>query len=353
MGFVSSKQILLNNSILNSNNSNNDNNKKKSNRQEFQAFAYRIASDLNDLSNLLMYLRLVKRIDRTIIEEAYRFAVDSKSANKSKLFLWKLKQINETFKKKVNSYNFSLNFVLKQTKRAKDIFCQKLINNLNVEFNVTQSFFEIVFEKLNSIFTNDEICTNSIKKNILLIGAQPMSFYHKFCDQNKFRFLVLEISRNVARKFRDEIKRYRTICNSITLLNVDFFKKDFRNIKFDLILFEHFWKVVPLNSEIKFLNKLVDVSNKNALLSFSFKPGDSNSEEWQLVEFEKNVNNLNKVNVNNLSSNLSKKTEIIYLYKKVNQKEKVLELLDKFKLKIILTHQLNQSEYVLCQKMYE
>ncbi|RMD77145.1 hypothetical protein D6810_01920, partial [Candidatus Dojkabacteria bacterium] len=62
---------------------------------EFQAFAYKIAADFNDLVNLKLYLNLLKRVDRIIIEQAYSFAIDSRAADKKKSFLWKIKKLRD------------------------------------------------------------------------------------------------------------------------------------------------------------------------------------------------------------------------------------------------------------------
>lgn len=56
-----------------------------------------IAEKLGDTGHIPMYMRLVKNEDRKVVMEAYRYAVECR-ANKSRNFLWKLKDIKENSK---------------------------------------------------------------------------------------------------------------------------------------------------------------------------------------------------------------------------------------------------------------
>ncbi len=62
--------------------------------QEFQDFGYRLAMDMEDKKNISMYIKLAKTVDRSVLEAARSFVVDAKNVkNKSRLFLWKMKQL--------------------------------------------------------------------------------------------------------------------------------------------------------------------------------------------------------------------------------------------------------------------
>lgn len=74
--------------------------KKRHAAHEWQAFAYRLAAELEDLDNLPMYLRLVKLQDRKILEECRRFVLDSNVSYKKALFLWKMKELKNSAKVK-------------------------------------------------------------------------------------------------------------------------------------------------------------------------------------------------------------------------------------------------------------
>ncbi len=66
---------------------------------EFQDYAYRLMKDLNDEAHRGVYFRLVKTVDRSLLEQARRYVIDSAIDNKGALFMWKLKQLREERKK--------------------------------------------------------------------------------------------------------------------------------------------------------------------------------------------------------------------------------------------------------------
>ena len=61
--------------------------------QEFQDYAYRLAMELGDEAHKPIYMRLAKTVDRKLLEQARRFAVDSTVDRKGALFMWKLKEL--------------------------------------------------------------------------------------------------------------------------------------------------------------------------------------------------------------------------------------------------------------------
>lgn len=62
--------------------------------QEFQDYGYRLACDLDDLKHTSLYIRLAKKEDRALLEQARRYVIDAHSAkSKAKLFMWKLQQL--------------------------------------------------------------------------------------------------------------------------------------------------------------------------------------------------------------------------------------------------------------------
>ena len=70
--------------------------------QEFQDFGYRLALELDDLARTSMYMRLAKRENRAVLEQALSFVSDANAKSKSRLFMWKMKQLKEEKKKKGN-----------------------------------------------------------------------------------------------------------------------------------------------------------------------------------------------------------------------------------------------------------
>ena len=68
--------------------------------REFQAFGVHLAQKIGDEKHKSLYIRLAKMIPRPVLEQAYRFVIDSKAKSKGALFMWKLKEMGafEKFK---------------------------------------------------------------------------------------------------------------------------------------------------------------------------------------------------------------------------------------------------------------
>lgn len=63
--------------------------------QEFQDFGYRLAVELDDLSHKSLYIKMAKTIDRKILEQARTFVLDAHAKSKGRLFMWKVKDIQQ------------------------------------------------------------------------------------------------------------------------------------------------------------------------------------------------------------------------------------------------------------------
>jgi hypothetical protein len=71
--------------------------------REFQDYGYRLAMELNDEKRVSMYIKFAKTIDRNILEAARRFVCDAPNVkSKSRLFMWKLKQLKESGDKRLS-----------------------------------------------------------------------------------------------------------------------------------------------------------------------------------------------------------------------------------------------------------
>ncbi len=67
--------------------------------REFQAFGLYLTETLNDYKHKSLYMRLSKTVNRSILEKALSFVIDSKAENKGALFMWKLKELRKGEKK--------------------------------------------------------------------------------------------------------------------------------------------------------------------------------------------------------------------------------------------------------------
>ena len=63
--------------------------------REFQSFGVHLAEKLGDTRHKSLYIKLAKELPRPVLEQAYRFVIDSNARNKGALFMWKLKEMGE------------------------------------------------------------------------------------------------------------------------------------------------------------------------------------------------------------------------------------------------------------------
>ena len=68
--------------------------------QEFQDFGYRLAVELDDLARTSLYMRMAKKENRAILEQALSFVSDAQAKNKGALFMWKFKLLKDKVKSK-------------------------------------------------------------------------------------------------------------------------------------------------------------------------------------------------------------------------------------------------------------
>lgn len=67
--------------------------------REFQQYGYDLATELGDLKNTSLYIKLAKTISRGLLEAARSFVKDATNArSKPRLFMWKLTQLKKGVK---------------------------------------------------------------------------------------------------------------------------------------------------------------------------------------------------------------------------------------------------------------
>jgi len=71
--------------------------------REFQKYGYDLANELGDSKRVSLYIKLAKDNPRGLIERARSFVKDAQNArSKPRLFMWKLKQLKDQGKIKVD-----------------------------------------------------------------------------------------------------------------------------------------------------------------------------------------------------------------------------------------------------------
>jgi len=71
--------------------------------REYQDYGYRLAMELQDEKHKALYIKLAKETDRTFLEQARRFVIDSNADNKGALFMWKLGSLRKDFDKRIKN----------------------------------------------------------------------------------------------------------------------------------------------------------------------------------------------------------------------------------------------------------
>lgn len=69
------------------------------NKYEYQAFGNKLAEDLEDLNHRSLYIRMAKREERKLLEQARDFVMRSENATtKGRLFMWKFTELKNQAK---------------------------------------------------------------------------------------------------------------------------------------------------------------------------------------------------------------------------------------------------------------
>ena len=72
---------------------------------EFQKYGYELASELGDLKNKSLYIKLAKEVPRGLLESARNFVKDAYNVkSRPKLFMWKLTDLRKELKQKKNEH---------------------------------------------------------------------------------------------------------------------------------------------------------------------------------------------------------------------------------------------------------
>lgn len=69
--------------------------------REFQSYGIYLSEELNDPKHKALYIKLAKTVHRSILDKALSYVKDANTStpNKGALFMWKMKQLKDGFKK--------------------------------------------------------------------------------------------------------------------------------------------------------------------------------------------------------------------------------------------------------------
>ncbi|HVZ66653.1 MAG TPA: hypothetical protein VG917_00130 [Patescibacteria group bacterium] len=68
--------------------------------REFQSYGIYLSEELNDHKHKSLYIKLAKTVHRSILDKALSYCKDARTEtpNKGALFMWKMKQLKNTYK---------------------------------------------------------------------------------------------------------------------------------------------------------------------------------------------------------------------------------------------------------------
>lgn len=272
---------------------------------EFQAFAYKIAHDLNDLNNLKIYMRLAKNVERSLMERAYSYALDAQTDNRGRKFMWKLKEIRNEIRERMNENNFSYDYVAEVMKNFRD----------NLSSIVIKRKFDINLEK----FEWEE----KRKLKALIINSANIEMVKKLINL-KYKVSVTEPSRKVKNLLSELLEVEKKLLPKI--ITSDFFKSRYKDKSFDLIILNEGWISFPLEAETALLSKVKDLSKDDGIVIVRARIGDE-KEEWKnYILNDKGHKYLYKINGNSKIEKQFKSLGFEYSIESINPDENVYTL---------------------------
>jgi 2-polyprenyl-3-methyl-5-hydroxy-6-metoxy-1,4-benzoquinol methylase len=232
---------------------------------EFQDYAYRLAADLNDLNNLIIYLRLSKTVPRNILEQVYSFVADSKIENKGRLFLWKLKKLREEIQVHKDLQNFEYTFVTKKTRIARNSLKDLIIKKHSDE----DSRFLLDW-------LNNNVAKLDKKSKALVIGNSSLTIPVLLSNKN-YNVTGIDVSSSLNNYLKENFKNVR----GLKFMQKELISNKFKDNSFDLIVFNRYWNLIPLESEIRYLREMVRLLkiHKGSIVISYIKASD-NKESW-------------------------------------------------------------------------
>lgn len=261
--FLTAKDILLANDLLAKREKEEIKRQKERHAaHEFQAYAYRLASDLNDLQNLKIYMRLSKSIERSLLERVYAFVSDITEENKGPLFLWKLKQVRAELKTKRELTNFEYSFVMRRMRDFRN------------------SLSETIFQKYDDYSKNPllslgyDLIENTKGGNCLILGNTSSLLPSIFASKG-YKVHGIDFSTKLTNQLKAVYPNMRKC-----FITKDFLKNNYSNNQFELVVLNKFWQFIPLEEETKFINEFKRILCDKGKLIFEFKANVSDNQQW-------------------------------------------------------------------------
>ncbi|MCA9387119.1 class I SAM-dependent methyltransferase [Candidatus Dojkabacteria bacterium] len=221
---------------------------------EFQDYAYRLASDLNDLEHLPIYMRLTKQYPRHLLDRTFESIADINEFNKGKLFMWKFKKIRAELKKNKDLKNYEYAHVIKKMKDSRNALSSTIIKKHN----------DLEKNKLIQFMTRFQDDFDNEVSKVLVIGLTSTLLISMFVSGNRKVYGI-----DISKKITDNAKSEFTKQKRRFFITKDFLQNTYKIHQFDLIVFSSFWEMIPLESESDYLKQIQRVLKPNGKLYLS------------------------------------------------------------------------------------
>lgn len=237
---------------------------------EFQDYAYRLASDLRDLENLQIYMRLAKNVPRYLLETSYQYVADSNVENKGRLFLWKLKQLKQKVEQELNMKNYDYSYVIKQMAKLRNTLSDTILKKEHRHKDL----------KLSQFITSEIVVQQNKrrKQKILFVGATNFDLMSLFLSLN-WNVFTLDISKEITKS----CKRMFNDKKGIHSVSKDFLKHSYKSAQFDMIVVDKQWQMVPLDIEEEWLTNLASLLNSGGSLFLGASLVEQEIQQWDSV----------------------------------------------------------------------
>ncbi len=236
---------------------------------EFQDYAYRLASNLNDLENLNIYMKLTKKYPRFMLEQAYESIADSNEVNKGRLFMWKFKQVRKHIQKNKDINNFEYKHVISKMKDLRNDLSQRILK----KYNDPENNYILRF-----LLSCPEIFLPEVKR-ILIIGLSSTLLPSMFENEDTYIFGI-----DFAKKLTDENKNFFQSKKRRKFITKDFLSNSYKLHQFDLIILQNYWELIPIESENTYLKEFQRILKPKGRILFNFKADSEDTQTWKEIQ---------------------------------------------------------------------
>lgn len=257
---------------------------KRHPKHEFQAYAYRLASDLDDVKNLQIYMRLAKNVERTLLEQAYSYCIDSNATDKGRVFLWKVKEIRKEITRKKITSSFDYETIIAQTTTLRNTIAAHIIaNNEKTFWKSDSKAYKFLLPSILANTREEQEKKEKQKSNVLVIGLESLSLLDMLLLY-PIRLFGIDWSREIVRESKDHIDGTK-ISPRPKLIGKDVLQNSYEDTFFDLIIMNSLWSIIPFESEHDVLHEMVSKLAIGGKIIIGVSQSSTSKQAWNTFNY--------------------------------------------------------------------